>query len=236
MQAYHQIRLRPEEKELTAFNTYIGMYQYTVMNFGLKNAPSTWLRCLQDALGDSVGRTCLMYMDDIIIMSPTAETHPAAVRDVLEKLRTAQIYLKASKCEWAQEHCEFLGYNLGPDGVTCSPQKVRAVREWPAPKNLGELRSFIGLATWFRRFLQGFSNQMRPLTTLTRKDVPFVWSSEAQAAFEGVKDALTRAPALALPQLGDDAPPFTVITDASGYGLGACLLQDGHPIAFGAMQ
>jgi hypothetical protein len=110
MSAYHQIRLRDDEKPLTAFRTHIGLYQYTVMNFGLVNAPSTWLRCINDALGDSVGRTCLVYMDDIIVMSPTAESHPDAVRDVLDRLRKAQIYLKARKCTWAAEQVEFLGY------------------------------------------------------------------------------------------------------------------------------
>jgi hypothetical protein len=232
MQAYHQIRLRDEEKPLTAFRSHLGLYQYTVMNFGLVNAPSTWLRCINDALGDAVGRTCLVYMDDIIVMSPTPESHPAAVRDVLDRLRKAQIYLKARKCNWASEHVEFLGYNLGPNGIECSPKKIRAIQEWPVPKNVGEVRSFVGLATWFRRFLRGFSNQISPLTALTRKDVPFLWSPEAQNAFESVKAALTSAPVLALPLLGADAPPFTVISDASGFGLGACLLQEGHPVAF----
>ena len=232
MSAYHQIGLHPEDRPKTAFRTPLGHFQYTVLGFGLVNSPAIWTTCILNILRDLIGVDCLVYMDDIIIMSTTRENHPAAVQRVLDKLRHHKIYLKARKCKWALEEVEFLGYHISANGVRASESKTQALKAWPTPTNLATLRSFIGLATYFRKFIQGFSNMMRPLTNLLRKDVLFTWSADCESAFRTVKDALTTAPVLALPKLGDDAPEFEVITDASGFGIGACLMQDGHPIAF----
>ncbi len=162
-------------------------------------APAVWITEINKVLGDLLGRVCLVYMDDIFIMSADFESHASAVRQVLDRLRQAHHYVKARKCEWAAEEVEVLGHTVGRDGLKASPAKVQAVREWPRPQTASHVRSFLGLATFFRRFVQGFSYMVRPMTNLTRKDVHFVWDARCQQAFEDVKHALTHAPVLALP-------------------------------------
>ena len=232
LSAYHQVGLNPEDRPKTAFRTHLGHYQYTVLGFGLVNSPAVWTTCIQNVLRDLIGKDCLVHMDDIIIMSTTKANHADAVRRVLSRLRTHKIYLKARKCKWALEEVEFLGYHISANGIRASDTKTKALTEWPRPTNVATLRSFNGLATYFRKFIQGFSKMMQPLTNLTKKTVAFDWSPDCDKAFQAVKAALSSPPVLALPQLGPDAPPFSVVSDASGFALGACLMQAGHPVAY----
>ena len=145
-----------------------------------------WITKINKVLGDLLGRVCLVHMDDILIMSADLESHASAVRQVLDRLRQAHHYVKARKCKWPVEEVEFLGHTIGRDGLKASPAMIQAVREWPRPQTVSHVLSFLGLATFFRRSVQGFSNVVRPMTNLTRNNVQFVWDARCQQACEDV--------------------------------------------------
>lgn len=176
-----------------------------------------------------IGKFVLVYLDDILVFSKTESEHLEHLRKALTLLREHQLYAKLSKCDFGKTEVEFLGHILGKDGLRVDPKKTAAVRDWQVPKNVGEVRSFLGLANYFRKFIRAYSNMVAPLTNLTRKDTLFAWSASCQVAFDRVKEALTNAPVLRVP---DVSRPFEVICDASGIGLGAVLMQDGQPVAF----
>jgi hypothetical protein len=164
-----------------------------------------------------------------LIFSKTAEEHLSHFRQVLQTLRKNQFYANPKKCDFMKEEISFLGHRISANGLKVDPEKVRAVADWKVPKVVHGVRSFLGLANYFRRFLQDYSKMVVPLTNLTRKDKCWEWTEECQEAFEKVKHALTNAPVLAPPELGK---PFEMVLDASGVGLGAVLSQDGRPVAF----
>ena len=227
-QAYHQVRLNPEDVPKTAFTTSMGLFEYKVLPFGLSNAPSTFQALINSILGPELRHCCLVYLDDIIIFSKNTEEHLVHLRAVLERLRSAHLFAKLSKCKFALSFVKFLGHIVSAAGIQPDPDKVAIVRDWPVPADLKATRQFVGLAQYFRKFIQGFPTMIAPLTTLFKKDVPWVWTPKCQHAFESVKQALLTAPCLRLP----DEAPFTVICDASGLGIGAVLLQEGRPVAF----
>jgi hypothetical protein len=202
-----------------------GLYQFKVLTFELTNAPATFQSVINDMLRPYVGKFVVVYLDDILIFSKTAEEHLSHLRQVLQTLRENQFYANPKKCDFVKEEISFLGHLC----LKVDPEKVRAVADCKVPKDVHGVRSFLGLANYFRRFLQGYSKMVVPLTDSTRKDMRFIWTSECQEAFEKVKHALTNAHVLAPPELGK---PFEVVSDASGVGLGAVLLQDGRPVAF----
>ena len=168
-----------------------------------------------------IGMFVLVYLDDILVFSKTESEHLEHLRKVLTLLREHQLYAKLSKCDFGKTELEFLGHILGKDGLRVDPKKTAAVQDWQVPKNVGEVRSFLGPANYFRKFIRAYSNMVAPLTNLTRKDTLFEWSASCQVAFARVKEALTNAPVLRLP---DVSRPFEVICDASGIGLGAVLI------------
>jgi hypothetical protein len=226
---YYQIRITEEDVPKSAFRTPFGLYQFKVLTFDLTNAPATFQSVMNDMLRPYVRKFVVVYLDDILIFSKTAEEHLSHLRQVLQTLRENQFYANPKKCDFMKEEISFLGHRVSANGLKVDPEKVRSVADWKVPKDVHGVRSFLGLANYFRRFLQGYSKMVVSLTNLTRKDKRWDWTKECQEAFEKVKQALTNAPVLAPPELGK---PFELVSDASGVGLGAVLLQDGRPVAF----
>ncbi|KAJ9529817.1 hypothetical protein QJQ45_022213 [Haematococcus lacustris] len=231
---YHQIRITEADRPKTAFLTPMGQFQFKVLCFGLTNAPATFQRAMNNVFRPLINKSVLVYIDDILVMSNSAEEHVQHLREVLELMRQHKLYAKRSKCEFNKTELTFLGHIVGEHGIAVDPAKVKVVREWHVPRNLKDLQAFLGLANYFRRFIPNFSAIAAPLTDLTSKTAAaqFDWQKFGEAqkkAFNGLKDALCSAPVLALP---DFTKPFVVCTDASLVGTGAVLLQEGKPIAY----
>jgi hypothetical protein len=225
---YHQIRLRPGDEWKTAFKTRDGLFEWLVMPFGLTNAPSTFMRVMNQVLRPFIDKFVVVYFDDILIFSRSLEDHVAHLTQVLSTLRFESFYINLKKCSFAQPSVLFLGFIISSKGITADPEKVRAILDWPIPNNIHEVRSFHGLASFYRRFVKGFSSVAAPITECTKKGA-FLWTNAAQQAFDKLKKLLTEAPILRLPNF---QIPFEVACDASHTGIGGVLSQQGHPIAF----
>nr|CAE03017.3 OSJNBa0091D06.2 [Oryza sativa Japonica Group] len=226
---YHQIRMAPGEEYKTAFQTHTGHYEYTVMSFGLTEAPATFQRAMNDTLKTVLRKFVLVFFDDILIYSPDWSSHLDHIAQVLSLLNKHHWKVKLSKCSFAQRQLTYLGHTISAAGVHTDKNKIQEVVDWKVPISVKKLRGFLGLAGYYRKFVKGFGVISKPLTNLLRKGVPFHWNSETESAFQHLKQALVSAPVLALP---DFQKVFTVETDASETGIGAVLSQDGHPIAF----
>ncbi|KAE8206768.1 hypothetical protein CF327_g7494, partial [Tilletia walkeri] len=220
--AYNLLRIFEGEEWKTCFRTRYGSYEYLVMPFGLCNAPSSFQRFMNDIFRDMVDVFVVIYLDDILIFSKTATEHEQHVKRVLERLRSTNLFAKAEKCEFSRDSVEFLGYRLSKDGVTMVVDKVNSVLSWPAPKTVKELQSFLGFASFYRRFIWRYSEIVAPLTALLRKNTSWNWSERCQDAFDSLKKAFTSAPVL---QHFDPAKPITVETDASDYAIAAVASQ-----------
>ncbi|KAF8093386.1 hypothetical protein N665_0383s0018 [Sinapis alba] len=225
---YHQIRIRPGDEWKTAFKTREGLFEWLVMPFGLSNAPSTFMRVMNQALLPFIGKFVVVYFDDILIFSATLDDHMRHLRDVLLVLRQEKLFIAQHKCEFGVSEVLLLGYVVSASGLHMDPQKVAAVSSWPAPTTITAVRSFHGLASFYRRFVHNFSSIMAPLTDCM-KSTTFEWTPEASRAFEVIKLKLTTAPILVLP---DFELPFELHCDASKLGIGAVLSQQGRPIAY----
>ena len=226
--------MEPSAKEKTAFATYSGLYEFRKMPFGLVNAPATFQRLMEAVLAGLARDGVLVYLDDVLVVGRTLEEHNRKLSTVFQMIRDAGLRLKPKKCRFAQEEVEYLGHVISAGGVRTDTKKVDAVRNFPTPMDVKALRSFVGLASYYRRFVPGFSKIAGPLHALTKKDAPFVWNEACELSFTKLKDLLTTAPVLAFP---DFQKPFILETDASGAGLGAVLGQkqeDGsvRPVAY----
>ena len=220
--AYNLVRIRSGDEWKTAFRTRYGHFESLVMPFGLCNAPATFQHFINDVFRDLLDQFVIAYLDDILIFSDNLEEHRKHVCIVFERLRQNRLYIKLEKCEFEQTQIQFLGYIISPDGVGMDPEKIKAVVDWPAPGNIKEIQRFVGFANFYRKFIRNFSKVIAPITQLTKKGVPFVWSSEAQAAFGKLKTLFTSAPVLVHP---NPELPFIVEVDASNSAVGAILSQ-----------
>jgi hypothetical protein len=229
MSGYHQVRITPEDVPKTAFKTPEGLYQFRVLPFGLTNAPATFQKVMNDVLKPVIGKCALVYMDDILVYSRNAAEHEEHLRLVLQLLREHKLYCKLPKCSFFRSEVAFLGHLVSGEGVRADPRKVEAVRTWPTPLNVHDVRCFLGLTNYFRRFILGYSTIARPLMDLLKDRVPWAWAQVQEEAFRDLKLALTSAPVLQIP---DFSRPFEVVADASGSAVGAILMQDGRPVAF----
>ena len=225
--AYWQVAIDGPDREKTAFVVHNGLYHFRTMSFGLCNSPSTFGRLMHRVLGSLQYEQCLMYLDDVIVYGRTFEEHCARLRNVLAQVERSGLKLKPSKCSLFQKKVSFLGYVVSEDGIETDPDKVKQVAEWPIPRCVREVRSFVGLASYYRRFVPNFSDVCKPLHRLTEKGRRFHWTPECQLAFEALKERLTSAPILAYPEAEGT---FILDTDASQSGIGAVLsqIQDGR--------
>ena len=230
---YHQLNISPKDIPKTAFKTRYGHYEFTVMPFGLTNAPAAFMALMNNIFSAYLDQFVIIFIDDILVYSEDEEQHAEHLRIVLQTLREHRLYAKFSKCEFWLRKVSFLGHIVSSEGISVDPTKVEAISTRAIPRNASEVRSFLGLAGYYRRFVRDFSKIARPLTQLTRKDVRFVWDDQCDEAFRILKTRLTTAPILALP---DGESEFELYTDASKNGLGCVLMQNGRVIAYASRQ
>ena len=226
---YWQIGLAEEEIERTAFNTPFGHYEWTVLPFGLTNAPATFQSAMNEVLRPLLNKCALVYLDDIMVYSKTEEEHYEHLRQVLQLLEKNHLYANKEKCQLYREEVKFLGHIVTKDGLKVDPRKTEVINNWPEPRDVSEVRSFLGLANYFRRFIKGYARIVAPLTDLLQHKTHFQFQAPQRQAFEQIKEALASPPVLAIP---DFNKPFEVICDASDMDIGAILMQDNHPIAY----
>ncbi|KAJ9513536.1 hypothetical protein QJQ45_006147 [Haematococcus lacustris] len=219
---YHQIRVAEADIHKTTFRTRYGHYEYTVMPFGLCNAPATFQRLMNDIFRPHLDQFVLVYLDDILIYSRSEAEHLEHLRTVLGLLRQHQLYANLSKCAFFLPSMDFLGHIISAAGIHPDPAKISAMVQWPVPRNLNDLRSFLGSANYYRRLIHHHAHLILPLTNLLKAETPWSWGPEQQEAFERVKAALASNPVVRPP---DFSRPFTVKTDASLYAIGAVLSQ-----------
>ena len=230
-QGFHQVRMAPEDRYKTAFRTFMGQFEWCVMPFGLKGAPSTFQAIMNSIFFDLLGQGVLVYMDDVLLYSTTLELHLTLLDKVLQRLLDHKMFPKLSKCNFAVQSIQYLGYQVGADGIRPSPEKVSAIAAWPTTlSNDTQVRQFLGTVNYCRNFMgPEFAILARPLQQLLKSGIDFVWTPEHSAAVQALKDRLIHYTTLTLPDL---TKPFILRTDASGHAIGAVLEQDGNPIGF----
>ena len=231
---YNRLRMAEGEEWKTSFICRYGQYEYTVMPFGLCNAPGTFQHYMNDTFREFLDKFLVIYLDDLLIYSETLAEHKLHVRQVLERLQAEGLFLKPSKCVFHVTEVPFLGYIIGKGAIRMDPEKVAAIVSWPVPRSAQEIRMFLGLASFYRRFIRSFSRMTRPLTELLKKNRTFKWHRAADAAFVALRTAFTKAPVL---KYFDPALPVVLETDASEFALGAVISQRNlegelHPVAF----
>jgi hypothetical protein len=226
---YHQIRMKLGDEWKTAFKTKFGLFEWLVMLFGLTNAPSTFMCLMNEVLRPFIGLFVVVYFDDILIYNKSIEDHLKHLSVVFDVLCTARLFANMDKCIFCTQHVSFLGYVVTPQGIEVDSSKMASIQEWPTPTTVTQIRSFLRLVGFYRRFVRDFSSIAAPLHELTKRYAPFAWSDSQEVAFHTLKDKLTHAPLLQLP---DFNKVFELECDASGIGLGAILLQEGKPVAY----
>ncbi|CAB5101095.1 unnamed protein product [Rhizophagus irregularis] len=219
---FNQVEMKEEDKEKTAFVCSKGLFKYNVMPFGLTNAPATFQRLMDEILEEYINDFVVVYIDDIMIYSENLKDHMEHVEKVLKKLQENNLIIKLKKCRFLERNIEFLGHIVGNDGLRPDDKKIEKIKEMKAPTTVKEVRSFLGLCSYYRKFVKNFSKIARPISDLRKKGMPFIWGKEQQEAFEKLKEKLIQYPILRHP---DWKKEFLLITDASGKGLGAVLSQ-----------
>ena len=224
LSGYHQCDLHPDSRKYSAFESPTGVWQWRRVPFGMKQSPWQFTKIMSLALGGLMPRTCLAYLDDIIVFDPTVKEHTNSVEKVLVALRRAGLTVKPTKCEWARSEIQFLGHLVTQEGLKTLPKVTRKVQEFGRPFDKKTVKSFMGLSNYYRNFIPHFANTAVPLNRLLRNNVPFVWSEECEQAFRRIQDCLVAPPVLVHPQIGGH---FYVLTDASDNACGAVI---GHMV------
>ena len=230
---YHQLRVQESDVPKTAFRTRYGHYEFLVMPFGLTDAQSTFMDLMNRVFQPYLDRFVIVFINVILVYSGSSEEHSEHLRIVLQTLRERQLYAKLSKCQFWLDRVAFLGHLISVEGISVDPQKIEAIVNWKPPMNVSEVRSFLRLAGYYRKFVERFSKIATPLTNLLKKDQKLEWLDTYQHSFEELRQRLTTAPVLALPS-GKDG--YVVYSDASRQGLGCVLMQDGRVIAYASRQ
>ncbi|KAL0552128.1 hypothetical protein IC582_011225 [Cucumis melo] len=230
---YHQLRIKDEDVPKTAFRSRYGHYEFIVMSIGLTNAPAVFMDLMNRVFREFLDTFVIVFIDDILIYSKTEAEHEKHLRMVLQTLRDNKLYAKFSKCEFWLKQVSFLGHVVSKAGVSVDPAKIEAVTGWTRPSTVSEVRSFLGLAGYYRRFVENFSRIATPLTQLTRKGAPFVWSKACEDSFQNLKQKLVTAPVLTVP---DGSGSLVIYSDASKKGLGCVLMQQGKVVAYASRQ
>nr|VZI51219.1 unnamed protein product [Spirometra erinaceieuropaei] len=222
---YWQVEVRPSDREKTAFAVPSGVSEFETMPFGLANAPNTFQMLMNQVLAQLIPTSCLVYMDDIIVLGKDFDSHLNNIRAVFSSLRQAGLTLKPSKCVFIKPRVKFLGHVVSAAGVEIDDEKVTQIREWPIPSEVAEVRSFLGLTSYYRRFIKDYAPIAGPLHKLTQKNVKFKWTADCTNSFQTLKDKLCATPILAFPDISNDAGKFILDTDASDTAIGAVLSQ-----------
>ncbi|GJT00092.1 putative reverse transcriptase domain-containing protein [Tanacetum coccineum] len=230
---YHQLRIREEDIPITAFRTRYGHFEFQVMPFGLTNAPAVFMDLMNRVCKPYLDKFVIVFIDDVLIYSKSREEHEEHLKIILGLLKEEKLYAKFSKCDFWLDSVQFLGHVINREGVHVDPSKIEAIKNWSTPSTPTEVRQFLGLAGYYRRFIEGFSLIAKPLTKLTQKNKKYEWGKEEEAAFQILKQKLCSAPILALPEGSED---FVVYCDASIKGFGAVLMQREKVIAYASRQ
>ncbi|GJZ49549.1 putative reverse transcriptase domain-containing protein [Tanacetum coccineum] len=230
---YHQLKVREEDIPKTAFRTRYGHFEFVVMPFGLTNAPAIFMDLMNRVCRPMLDKSVIVFIDDILVYSKSKEEHEIHLREILETLRKERLYAKFSKCEFWLQEVQFLGHVINSESLKVDSAKIEAVMNWQTPKNVGEIQSFLGLTSYYRRFIQDFSKIASSLTKLTKKNTPFVWGKEQEEAFVTLQRKLCETPILVLLNGTEDV---VVYCDASYVGLGCVLMQRGKVIAYASRQ
>ena len=233
--AYNLIRIKEGHEYLTAFRTPIGHFEYLVMPFGLRNAPSVFQRFVQDIFSADIGKFLQVYLDDIIIYTNNLEDHIKQVKHTLKKLIKNNLYAKIEKCDFHVQKTKFLGFSVSAEGLLMDPDKLKSISEWPTPKSLKDLQSFLGLCNFYRKFIKNFASIMEPMRLLLKKNTTFLWNKEAEVSFNQLKESFKNNELVIFP---DHEKEFVVETDARDFAFGCVLSQVCdkdklfHPVAF----
>ena len=219
---FYQLPLETGSQDYTAFSTPFGSFKWLVMPMGLTGSPPVFQSLMEKVLVGLTWKSTIPYLDDCIIFSRTAEEHIERLREVFQRFKDANLKINPLKCEFFRQHLPFLGHIVSRDGIQADPAKTSAVRQYPVPKSVTEVKSFLGLCSYYRRYVRDFAAIARPLHHLTEKMKEFHWNPEAHKAFEQLKDCLTSSPILAFPSMKE---PFILYTDASQFAIGAVLAQ-----------
>lgn len=227
---FHQIEVEPEDQEKTAFSTLSGHYEWQRMPFGLKNAPATFQRMMNEVLKDFVGKICYVYLDDIIVFSTSLEEHINSLKKIFEQLQRVNLKVSLNKCDFLKKESEFLGHVVTQDGIKPNPNKIQAIKHFPIPKTIKEIQSFLGLTGYYRKFIQDYAKIIKPMTLCLKKDKKINTKDlEYKEAFEKLKLVMTDN---LLNRHPDFNKEFTLTTDASNYAIGAVLSQSHGPLCF----
>ncbi|GJR11757.1 putative reverse transcriptase domain-containing protein [Tanacetum coccineum] len=230
---YHQLRVREEDILKTAFRTRYGHYEFQVMPFGLTNAPAVFMDLMNRVCKPYLDKFIIVFIDDILIYSKNKEEHEKHLKLILELLKKDELYAKFSKREFWIPKVQFLEHVIDRKGIHVDPAKIESIKDWASPKNPTEIHQFLGLAGYYRRFIEGFSKIAKPMTKLTQKNVKFDRGEKEETAFQLIKQNLCSTPILALPKGSEN---FIVYCDASHKGLGAVLMQNEKVIAYASRQ